>query len=372
VSASEKQEIIGVLRELGELTLLDEQNPQSFRVRAYENAVHGLEDVHTPISEMTESQLVKVSGVGKSTAKKIREYFETGKVEKLDQLRVKFPPAYVELSKIPGLGPKGLAKLRAQLGIENLADLRAALEAQTIRTLSGFGAKSEQKLAHAIERLGMTGKNRRAPIADAMAVATQVLGVLEAMPEVERAQYCGSLRRLRETIGDVDIVLASVDPAPVMARIPTLPIVSEVIGAGPTKTSFLTPSSARRRSTSQARRRTTSSCDNVRSSAAGPSTNTLCPRSNPVPSSHPRPRKPSTRRSGCRSSRPSCARTRARSRPPRTERCRQRWRRVRSSVTCTCIRPCPAMGAARWFKCSTPRARAAMSTSPLPSTPRTW
>ncbi len=240
MSASDKQEIVALLRELGQLTLLDEQNPQSFRVRAYENAVHGLEEVGDAIAEMTAAQLVKISGIGRSTAKKIREYFDTGTITKLQQLRATYPPAYVQLSKIPGLGPKGLAKLRAQLGVENLDDLRAALAAQTVRTLPGFGAKSEEKLAKAIERLGMIGKDRRAPIAEAMAIARRIVAMLEAMPEVQRAQYCGSLRRLRETIGDVDIVLASDTPAPIMTRITELPIVSEVIGTGTTKTSFVT------------------------------------------------------------------------------------------------------------------------------------
>ena len=237
--AGEKDEVLALLRELAELTVLDEGTPQSFRVRAYENAIQGLEGRGDEIATMSKSALTKIQGVGKSTAEKIREYFDTGSIAKLDKLRKKFPPAYVQMSRIPGLGPKSLAKLRSQLGIENVEDLEAAIATERIRELSGFGKRTEEKLARAIERLGMTGKEKRTPIADAMPVANRLVTALSALPQVERVQYCGSLRRFRETIGDIDIVVASRDPAPIMEFFATMPMVAEIIARGDKKTSIL-------------------------------------------------------------------------------------------------------------------------------------
>ncbi len=240
--AGEKDAIVALLQELAELTLLDEQNPQSFRVRAYENAVHGLQGYGDEIATMKKSQLVKIAGVGKSTADKIREYLDTGKMAKLETLRAKYPPDFVRLGRIPGLGPKSLIKLRKELGIENVDDLRAAIETQRLRELSGFGKKTEEKLRRAIDRLGMTGKESRRPIAEIMPLARRLVASLTAMKEVEDARYCGSLRRFRETIGDIDIVVASTEPAPIMEWFATMPEVKEIIGRGDKKTSILTAS----------------------------------------------------------------------------------------------------------------------------------
>lgn len=237
--AGEKAEIIALLQELAELTTLDEGSPQSFRVRAYENAILGLRGHGDDIAGLSKSALMKISGVGKSTAEKIREYLDTGRIGKLDKLRGKYPPEYVLLSRIPGLGPKSLGKLRSALGIENVDDLRAAIATERIRDLAGFGKKTEEKLKKAIERLGMTGKERRTPIADAMPVARRLVASLEELPQVERAQYCGSLRRFRETIGDIDIVVASTEPGPIMEFFATMPMVTEVIARGDKKTSVL-------------------------------------------------------------------------------------------------------------------------------------
>jgi DNA polymerase (family 10) len=233
-------EIIELLAELVELTILDEGSSQSFRVRAYENAMHELELVRDDISEMSEKQLVAIDGVGKSTAKKIREYFSNGSIEKLDKLRAKYPPSYRELAKIPGIGPKSLQKLRSELGVEDIDGLRAAVEQQKIRELAGFGAKSEEKIARAIERMGMHGKHVRTPIAVALPIAEQLVGRLEALEECERAQFCGSLRRFRDTVADIDIVAVSSSPEPVMQALIGWDQVKEVLGHGETKSSVVT------------------------------------------------------------------------------------------------------------------------------------
>ncbi len=233
-------DVVAMLAEMAELETLDEGSPNAFRVRAYQNAIGGIEGAGVDVTKLSEDELVEIKGVGHSIAQKIREYVETGKVAKLEELRAKYPPEFVELTRIPGLGPKTALKLRDALGVNNLDDLRAAIDAHAIRELPGFGATSEEKLAKAIERLGLTGKERRTPIADALPLAERLVERIVAVEGVDRAQYCGSLRRFRDTIGDIDIVVAASDPAPVMETVTALPDATEVIGTGETKTSILT------------------------------------------------------------------------------------------------------------------------------------
>ena len=235
-----KGQIIDALRELRTLMTLEEGSPQAFRVRAYDNAIQGLESSTADVGGLGEADLVKVKGVGKSTAAKIRELIDTGSIKKLEGLRKKYPPEFVNLTRIPGLGPKTLLMLRDRLNIENLEDLKAALAGEKLRDLPGLGAKSEEKIAHAIERLGLHGKDTRTPIIDALPLARSIVADLLALPEVKDADYCGSLRRFREDIGDIDILVASTRPEPVMSYFTAMPQVAEVIGHGETKSSILT------------------------------------------------------------------------------------------------------------------------------------
>src|SRR5262244_293182 len=143
--ADTKQDVLDMLRELAELTMLEEGDPQSFRVRAYESAAHAISAQATDLGKLTAKDLQKIEGIGKSTADKIRELLETGKVAKLEALRAKHPPGVVALLRIQGLGPKALRKLRSSLGVASLDDLRSALAEHRVRELEGFGAKSEEK-----------------------------------------------------------------------------------------------------------------------------------------------------------------------------------------------------------------------------------
>ena len=148
-----KAQILDALRELRTLMTLEEGSPQAFRVRAYDNAIEGLEATKADVASLTETELVAMKGVGRSTAAKIREFVDTGTMKKLDVLREKYPAEFVDLTRIPGLGPKTLTMLRDELDINNLEDLQAALAAQRLRELPGLGQKSEEKIARAIERL---------------------------------------------------------------------------------------------------------------------------------------------------------------------------------------------------------------------------
>ena len=232
--------LAALFRELAQLTILDEGSPNAFRVRAYENAVEAVTSFRGDLGALSEKELTAISGIGQSTAKRIREFFESGTIAKLEELRGKYPAEFVELSKVPGLGPKTLIRLRSELGIANLEGLRAALVGQKIRKISGLGVKTEEKLLTALDRVGSRGKDSRRPIAEAMPIAREFVAALEVLRFVERVQYCGSLRRLREAVADVDIVVASRKPSSVTEAFVKLPAVREVIGSGDTKTSVVT------------------------------------------------------------------------------------------------------------------------------------
>jgi DNA polymerase (family 10) len=229
-----------MLGELAKLTEIDEGSSQAFRVRAYENAFHGIEGYQGELAGLEKKQLTVIKGVGGSTADKILEFMATGEVAKLTALREKYPPAFVELTKIPGLGPKTLKTIRAELGVEDLEGLQRAIAAEQLRELPGLGKTSEEKIAKSIERLGLHGKDRRTPLVEALPLARSLAARISALDGVEGAVPCGSIRRFADTVGDIDIVVVTTEPAAVSAFVVGLPEAAELIGSGGTKTSFLT------------------------------------------------------------------------------------------------------------------------------------
>jgi DNA polymerase (family 10) len=238
--ADTKQDVLDMLRDLAELTMLDEENPQSFRVRAYESAAQAIAAQATDLGRLTTRELQQIQGIGKSTADKIRELLETGQVQKLEALRQKHPGSVVALLRIQGLGPKAVAKLRAELGVQSLDDLRRALAEHKVRGLAGFGAKSEEKLARTLARLDAQGPLTRTPISRALPLATRIVERMREVPGVTHASWCGSLRRFSETIGDVDVVVAASAAEPVMDAFVSMGVVESVLGRGESKASIVT------------------------------------------------------------------------------------------------------------------------------------
>lgn len=238
--ADTKQDVIDMLRELAELTTLEEGDPQSFRVRAYESALNAIAGQSADIGALSLKDLQKIDGVGKSTAEKIRELVEHGKVEKLEALRQKHPASVVALMRIQGLGPKAVNKLRAELGVKSIDDLKLAVQTQRIRALKGFGAKSEEKLAASLAQLDAQGGASRTPISVALPLAERIVAEISAVPGVSHASFCGSLRRFSETIGDIDVVVAATDPVPVMEALCAMRVVDRVLVHGERKTSVVT------------------------------------------------------------------------------------------------------------------------------------
>jgi len=236
-------EISSRLLELAGLTALADGSTNSFRARAYQAAARAVEELAEPASQMSQTALTALRGIGKSTAAKIFELEGTGRIEKLEKLRREFPPDFVEMTRVPGLGPKKALLLRDRLGATSVDDLKRAIAAETLRDVPGLGPKTEQNLFRAIERLGIGGKERRTPIIDAMRLAHEITAALSEVEGVERAEHMGSLRRFRDTIGDLGVIVAaSGEHQAVADRFVSLPLVEETVAFGARKSVVLVTS----------------------------------------------------------------------------------------------------------------------------------
>lgn len=233
-------EVARALGELARLTAIDEGDPNAFRVRAYQNAARAVEVLGRDVAGMTPTELTQVKGIGRSTAEKIRQFLEEGRIDKLDALRAKYPPGQLELLRVPGLGPKTVALLGDVLGVHDLAGLEAAIADGRLTALPGMGEKLQENLRHAIARMRTASKEHRRPIAEVDPVASVLLDRLRLVPGVVAADVAGSLRRFRETIGDVDLLVAAPDPVPVMEALARHHLVHQVSASGETKTSIVT------------------------------------------------------------------------------------------------------------------------------------
>jgi DNA polymerase (family 10) len=230
------EEIAGLLREYAELTQIT--GGDVFRARNYEKAARSVRGWGEDISRLDAKGLRAIPGVGASIAAKIAEYLATGHIAALDELRAKIPSGVLELTRVPGLGPKRALQLNHDLGVSSVDELAAAVQAGRLEGLAGFGARSEERIASGIE---VYRQGRERVLLDvALHTATDMVAAMSAVPGCQRCAYAGSLRRWRETVGDVDILAAADDSAPLMAAFTALPEVAAVIASGPTKTSIRT------------------------------------------------------------------------------------------------------------------------------------
>ena len=238
--AGTNDEVARLLAELATLTELDEGSPNAFRVRAYQNAERAVKGLGDDVAELSATELAKVKGIGKSIAGRIREYVDTGSIGKLDQLREQHPPSKLALLKVPGLGPKTVQLLDDALGIRSVEALAAGLEDGSVAELEGMGARTIENMREGIEVLGLTSKDRRVPIATAMPLAERIVAQLEEVDAANQVAYAGSLRRFREDIGDIDVLVATEDPDPVREAFLAMDDIDRHLGSGETKTSVVT------------------------------------------------------------------------------------------------------------------------------------
>jgi DNA polymerase (family X) len=233
------EDIAALLREYSDLLLIT--GGDAFRARIYERAARAVAGQSADVGQLDAAALRQIPGVGKSIAEKIAEYRETGTIRAVEELRADIPAGVRELTRIPALGPKRAMQLYRDLQISSVDELAAAIKDGRLRDLKGFGPKSEDRILHGIEIMEQAAL--RVPLNVAMDTATAMVGAIGSVPGCVRCAYAGSLRRMRETIGDVDILAAAneaSDAPALMAAFTALPGVDHVIASGDRKTSVRT------------------------------------------------------------------------------------------------------------------------------------
>jgi DNA polymerase (family 10) len=210
----------------------------AFKARVYEKAARAIGGYHCDLSTLDAKGLREIPGVGRSIAEKVDEYFRTGSVAAVDELRAKIPAGVRRLTAIPTLGPRKALALYKERGISSVDELVDAIRTDKLRGLRGFGPRTEENILHGIELLRASGG--RVLLDVAMDLADDIVGRLSGVRGCRRCAYAGSLRRVRETIGDVDVLAAAAESGPLMAAFTELPYVTEVIAHGRAKTSVRT------------------------------------------------------------------------------------------------------------------------------------
>lgn len=232
----DNHQVARILDEIG--TLLEVQGENPFRCQAYHNAARTIEQLEEDLTEIVaQGRLGSIRGIGETLQEKIATLVTTGKLPFYTELRKKTPPGLLEMLRLPGMGPKKVRALYDQLGIDNLERLQQACVEGRVADLKGFGSKTQQKILEGIQFLGRVGQRVR--LDEAEYLATELLGGLRTCPGIVRMQLCGSLRRRKETIQDIDILISSDDPRPIMDRFVALPGVIQVLGHGETKSSIV-------------------------------------------------------------------------------------------------------------------------------------
>lgn len=223
-------EIAAHFDELGDLYELD--GAVVYRVVAYRNAAKAIREAPVSVEELArQGRATQLAGVGKTIAEKIDTLLETGAIPSATKLKAKYPPGLVEVTRIPGLGPKKARKLFDTLGVDSLDALRAAVDQERVRDVPGFGLKTEEAIAHAIES-GETAPSPRVLHSHAARIADSLVSVLREHPACEQVEVAGSLRRWGDTCKDIDIVATAGDARALVDAFAALPLLGEVHRAG--------------------------------------------------------------------------------------------------------------------------------------------
>ncbi|MCD6220286.1 DNA polymerase/3'-5' exonuclease PolX, partial [Candidatus Calescamantes bacterium] len=229
-------EIARIFSEIADILEIREENP--FKVRAYRRVTQLLESLPQEVEEIYKrGELHNLPGVGASIAEKIKEIIETGKLKYHEELRKNIPAGLLEMLRIPEMGPKTVAVIYKKLGISTIEGLEKAAREKKLRNLYGLGPKTEENI---IKGMSLIKKRKeRIPLHEALVLAEDIIKRLKESGKVKRITYCGSVRRRKETIGDIDILATSSDPSQVMEVFTSLPLVKEVVAKGHTKSSIL-------------------------------------------------------------------------------------------------------------------------------------
>ncbi|NWF25817.1 DNA polymerase/3'-5' exonuclease PolX [Streptomyces sp. PKU-EA00015] len=230
------EEVQALLQEYADLIAIT--GGDAFKARAYEKAARAVGGYHADVSQLDAGQLREIPNVGRSIADKIVEFLHSGHVSAIEERRETIPAGVRELITIPMLGPKKALVLYEELGISSVDQLLDAIHEERLRDLKGFGEKTEENILHGIALMQKAGD--RILLDAAMDTAEQIVAELSRITGCGRCCYAGSLRRMCETIGDIDILVASEQSRPFMNAVAGLPYTAEVIARGEKKTSIRT------------------------------------------------------------------------------------------------------------------------------------
>lgn len=230
------QQIATIFKEIAEL--LELKGGNSFRIRAYRRAAQNLDGLAQDVAMLTEDELMDIPGIGKDLAGKVREYVETGAIAKHEELKKDIPAGVLELLRVPGLGPKKAKLFYDRLKITSAEALKAAITEGRLAGLSGIQKKTEENILRGIAALKKGSE--RTPLGRALPLAEEIVRRLKNAAPVGRIEVAGSIRRRRETVRDIDILVTSARPQEVMEVFVHLPHVNRVLAHGETKSSMVT------------------------------------------------------------------------------------------------------------------------------------
>ncbi len=232
------QEIAQIFYNIADI--LEMQNVQ-WKPIAYRKAARALESLSEPVEDIFKEGGIKaleeIQGIGEGLAKKIIQYIETGKIDEYERLKKSLPKGLLDLMKIQGIGPKKAQMLYKKLGIKSVKDLEKAAKKHLIQKLETFKEKTEENILKGIELFKQ--KKERMLLGLALPQAREIISRLEKVEGVQRVEPAGSLRRMKETIGDIDILVTSKDPTPVMESFTKMPSVKRILAKGETKSSVI-------------------------------------------------------------------------------------------------------------------------------------
>jgi len=214
--------------------ILELKGESVFRVNAYQKAARVLGDLTRDVEQLAaKDELIKLPGFGKAMVEKVREYLETGKMQRYEELKGEIAPELVQMLEIPGLGPKTIMLMRDKLKVETFADLKRVLGDRTLAALPGMGEKKVENLRRGYQ-LYLSARERMT-LGVALPAAEEMVEKLRKVKGVKDVSLAGSLRRMKETIGDIDILASGTDGAKVIEQFTKQPQVQEVLAAGETK-----------------------------------------------------------------------------------------------------------------------------------------
>ncbi|MFZ2100810.1 MAG: DNA polymerase/3'-5' exonuclease PolX [Oricola sp.] len=230
-------DIAAAFRRLADLLEIEGENP--FRVRAYRTAAVTLANLPRDAAEMLAegAELSELPGIGEDLAGKIAEMARSGSLHLLEEIETRVPPGLSDMTRIPGLGPKRVKALHEALGIDSVEALTRAAKDGRLRSLAGFGAKTEANVLRELSRY--EGEEKRLRLIDAEHIAEPLLAFVRAIPGVRQAIIAGSYRRRKETVGDLDILVTARDGAAVIARFVTYNEVEDIVSRGTTRSTVI-------------------------------------------------------------------------------------------------------------------------------------